>query len=103
MIYQTPTFSQNEKYAIINMLTMIIEADAIVHPKEVEFMDSILVDFSITTIDYEHMENMDMQLCLTTIKEMTPDNQEIAKNIFSTMASIDGYIDPREKELLESI
>ena len=103
MIMQTTTFAQNEKYAIINMLTMIIEADAIVHPKEVELMDSILADFAITTFDYEHMENMDLWSCLEIIMDMSADKQEAAKNMFSTMASVDGYIDAREKQLIESI
>ena len=103
MIMKIPTFSQNEKYAIINMLTMIIDADAIVHPKEVELMDSILADFAITTFDYEHMENMDLWSCLEIIKGMSADKQKSAKIMFSTMASVDGYIDPREIELIESL
>ena len=40
-------FSDNEKYAIVNMLTMIMEADTVIHPKEIEYMVSILKDFFI--------------------------------------------------------
>lgn len=100
---KNPTFSNNEKYAIVNMLTMIMEADTIIHPKEIEFMDSILADFAITANDNEHMDNMDMQLCLAIIKDMPTEKQDAAKNMFITMAAIDGHIDFREKQLLETL
>lgn len=96
-------FLHNEKYAIVNMLTMIMEADTIIHPKEIEYMDSILTEFAITTNDNEHMDNMDMQLCLAIIKNMSTEKQEAAKNLFTTMAAIDGHIDFREKKLLETL
>jgi uncharacterized tellurite resistance protein B-like protein len=97
------TFSQSEKYAIINMLSMIMEADTIIHPKEIEYMDSILADFAITTDDNERMENMNLQQCIAIIKNMPKDKKEITKKIFTAMAIADGYIDPREIELFESI
>lgn len=97
------TFSHSEKYAIVNMLTMIMEADTIIHPKEIEYMDSILSHFSITINDNDHMDHIDMQMCLDIIKNMSIEKQNIAKKMFSTMATADGYIDPREKQLLETI
>lgn len=97
------TLSQSEKYAIINILTMIMEADTIIHPKEIEYMDSILADFAITVDDNEHMEHMDMAMCLSIIKNMSEENQRNAKEMFITMATIDGFFDPREKKLIESL
>lgn len=95
------TFSQDEKYAVINMLTMIMEADTIIHPKEIEYIDSVLVDFAITADDNEQMDNMDMQMCLSIIKNMPKEKLEVAKEIFIKMTAADGYIDSREKQLLE--
>ena len=99
---KTETFSHSEKYAIVNILTMIMEVDTIVHPKEIEYMDSVLVDFAITTDDNEHMDNMDMQMCLAIIKDMPEEKRKVAKEMFVTMATVDGFVDPREKQLLES-
>jgi len=94
-------FSYNEKYAVINMLTMIMEADTIIHPKEIEYMDSVLVDFAITTDDNEQMDNMDMQMCLAIIRNMSKEKLETAKKMFIKMTTVDGHIDSREKQLLE--
>ena len=66
-------------------------------------MDSVFVDFSITIDDNEHMYNMDMPMCLSIIKNMTTEKQKVAKDMFSIMAAIDGYVDPREKKLIESL
>lgn len=96
-------FSDNEKYAIVNMLTMIMEADTVIHPKEIEYMDSILKDFFITTADNEHMDNMDLQMCLHIIKNMPKERQDTAKQLFYSMSTVDGYIDLRENELLNSL
>lgn len=97
------TYTPSEKYAIISLLTMIMEADTIIHPKEIEYMDSILMDFAITTDDNEHMEHMDLQVCRSIISNMTDEKQKTAKEMFSTMATVDGYIDPREQQLLETL
>lgn len=99
----TPIFSLNEKYAIVNMMTMIMEADSIIHPKEVEYIDSILVDFAITTTDNESMDNMDLSMCLAIIKSMSTNKLEVTKKMFMELAMIDGYIDPRERDLFESL
>ena len=96
-------FSRNERYAIVNILSMIMEADTVIHPKEIEYMDSVFVDFSITVDDNEHMYNMDMQMCLSIIRNMTTEKQKVAKDMFSIMAAIDGFVDPREKKLIESL
>ena len=97
----TQTFSNEEKYAVVNMLTMIMEADTIVHPKEIEYMDAVLADFAITADDNERMDNMDMQMCLAIIKNMPEEKLKAAEEMLMKMATADGSIDPREKQLLE--
>ena len=96
-------FSYSEKYAIVNILAMIMEVDTIIHPKEIEYMDSVLVDFAITADDNERMENMDIQSCFAVVQGMSEEKQRIAKEMFLTMATIDGFFDPREKQLLETL
>lgn len=99
----TQYFSHKERYAVVNILTAIMEADTIIHPQEIEYMDSVLADFAITEDDNERLELMDLQMCFEIIKGMSAENLEKAKEMFVTMAVIDGYFDPREKQLLEML
>lgn len=46
---------------------------------------------------------MDLQVCHSIISNMTDEKQKTAKEMFSTMATIDGYVDPREQQLLETL
>ena len=51
------TLTKNEKYAIVNILSQIMKADGIIHPKEEEFMDKVYSDLGITDLDlsgYDH-------------------------------------------------
>ena len=82
---------------------MIMEADTIIHPKEVEYMDSILADFSMSIADNDHLDNMDFQYCLTIIQKMSKEKREMARQLFYNMASIDGFVDPREKNLIDAL
>lgn len=96
-------FTLIEKYAIVNLLTMMMEADTVIHPKEVEYMDEVLTDFGITAIDFDHMENMDLQRCLNIVEEMISEKQLEVKRMVSKMAEVDGFVDPREAKLWHSI
>ena len=49
-------FTDNEKYAIIAILTSIMEADTIIHSKEIEFMDEMMEKLNIRINDLDHME-----------------------------------------------
>jgi uncharacterized tellurite resistance protein B-like protein len=95
-------FTKAEKYAIINILTAIMEADCIIHPKEIEFMDSIFKSFCISAKDNEHMENLDVYGSINIINNMSKDKKEISKKILSDMASADGFLDPREMKIMNS-
>lgn len=99
----TQLFSHNEKCAIVYLLTMIMEADTIIHPKEIEYMDSILVSLAITTGDNDYMDSVDMQMCIDIIGGMSEDKRRKAKEMFVAMAKADGYLDPREEMLIERI
>ena len=95
-------FTNNEKYAIITILSLIMEADTIVHPKEIEFMNIMMKRLNIRISDLDHMEMSDLTLSKTIIQAMSPQKQKIVKEWFQTMAQIDGYIDPRETNVINS-
>lgn len=96
-------FSLTEKYAIINILSAIMEADTVIHPKEVEYMNSVMESLQIVVSDLDHLEIQDFWLDRQIIRDMPNDKRTEAKKLFMEMAECDGYVDPREMELIQTI
>lgn len=96
-------FTDNEKYAIIAILTSIMEADTIIHTNEIEFMDEMMEKLNIRVNDLDHMEINDLNLFKTNILAMSLNKQRIVKDWFQTMAEIDGNIDSRETDVINQI
>lgn len=96
-------FTDNEKYTIIAILTLIMEADTIIHSKEIEFMDKMMERLNIRVNDLDHMEINDLNLVKTNILAMPLNKQQIVKDWVQTMAEIDGNIDSREADVINQI
>ena len=96
-------FTLTEKYAIINILSAIMEADTVIHPKEVEYMNSVMESLQIVVSDLDHLEIQDFWLDRQIIRDMPNDKRTEAKKLFMEMAECDGYVDPREMELIQTI
>lgn len=96
-------FTDNEKYAIIAILTSIMEADTIIHSKEIVFMDKMMEKLNIRVNDLDHMEINDLNLFRTNILAMSLNKRQIVKDWFQTMAEIDGNIDFRETDVINQI
>lgn len=96
-------FTDNEKYAVIAILMSIMEADTIIHPKEVEFMDEMMDRLDTSVYDLDHMEIDDLALSKIAILAMPFDKQQVVKSWFQTMVEVDGNIDPRETEVINQI
>lgn len=96
-------FTDSEKYAVVAILMSIMEADTIIHPKEVEFMDEMMDRLNIRVHDLDHMEMDDLGLAKKAILAMPLDKQQVVKSWFQTMAEVDGNIDLRETEVINQI
>ena len=96
-------FSNDEKYAIIAILTLIMEADSIIHPKEVEFMDKMMQTLGISVRDLDCMEIVDLCLAKRTVRAMPAPKQQVAKHWFHQMAEADGNVDPCETDIVDKI
>ena len=96
-------FSNDEKYAIMAILTLIMEADAITHPKEIEFMDEMMQTLGISVRDLDCMETVDLSLAKRTVLAMSSPKQQAAKHWFHRMAEADGNVDPRETHIVDEI
>ena len=89
------SFTTIEKYAIIKVLSHIMKADGIIHPKEERYSD-----FSITINDIEDISNIDDIQTKLIISGMTDENKILAKVLFVGMAEADGTIHPKETEII---
>ncbi len=96
-------YTINEKAAIINVLSLIMEADNVLHPNEIAFMDKIMKDMKITVSDLDHMEVSDFNISRSIIGDMSPGKKQEVKRIFNDMASVDGVVDPRELDIINAL
>lgn len=96
-------FTTIEKYAIVNVLLHIMKADGIIHPKEEEYMDLVYRDFGITINDLEDISDIDDIQTKLIISAMTCENKALARSLFVGMADADGYIHPKETEIIDQI
>lgn len=96
-------YTQKQKYAIAYILMQIIEVDAIVHPKEIEFFNSIMKEFAISTEESELIESLEYYTAIQIIKDIESKQKNNTLEIFRTMISIDGNIDPREAAIVDSL
>lgn len=97
------TITSNEKYAIVNILSQIMKADGIIHPKEEEYMDKVYDELGITINDLEDVANIDDLQAKLVIDEMSKENRDYARSLFIGMAESDGYVHPKEAAIIERI
>lgn len=92
-----------EKFAIVTILSQIMNADGIIHPKEEEYMDKVYAEFGIIISDMEDITNMDAIQAKSVINAMPDEKKQYAQSLFVSMAKADGYIHPLEKVIIEQL
>lgn len=96
-------FNKQEKYAIVSVLIKIMEADGIIDPHEVDFLDGVLVDLNISEQEMEIIQEYDFGQDFAVIKQLSNEKLNAAKELFINMAKCDGYADPRELQIISSL
>ena len=96
-------FTKIEKYAIVIVLLCIMKADGIIHPKEEEFMNEIYSNFDITVSDLENISNFDDIQANHIVHKMTDEKKAQIMPLFVGMAKADGFIHPKEMEIIDRI
>ena len=66
-------------------------------------MDKVFADLGITISDMEDMANMDDIQAKYIINEMLDDKKQYAQSLFVSMAEADGYIHPKETEIINQL
>ena len=96
-------FNKSEQHAIVSVLIAIMEADGVIHPNETSYMNKVLSAFSMLESEIEEIPMFDPVATPMTLKMMTEKKKEGARKIFVGMAECDGYTDPREIKIIDSI
>lgn len=80
-----------------------MKADFIINPAEVEYVDKIFDSFQLELSEFDHMEDVELEELITGFSFFSNETKEYAKKLFMEMAECDGYVDPREMELIQTI
>lgn len=96
-------FSIQEKRVIYNILAQIMKADTIINPAEVRFLDEVFYNFNLSLDEFDHMEEVDFDELSLDFSNFSEEKKEYARQMFVEMSECDGYVDPREKSLIEKL
>lgn len=96
-------FTLNEKIAIVSILSQIMYADGIIHPKEEEYMDKVYEELGLTINDIDSITNMDIIQAYNILNEMAQKKREYAHSLFVSMAESDGYVHPKEMDVIDKV
>lgn len=96
-------FSEQEKRTILQLLVMIMEADLVIHPNEVDYINSIREDFGLSSAEYDHMDMLDFDILKNDFAKMSVDKKNTAKRFFVDLAKADGNIHKNEQSLLDML
>jgi len=101
--YAFPSFSQQEKMAILQVLDLILYADNMADKKELKWMDLVITQFGLTW-EYLHIAiKQDAKNNMLILRAMNQQKKLIFKEIVLNMAKIDGSIAIQEKVIYEAI
>ena len=96
-------FSIQEKRVIYNILAQIMKADTIINSAEVRFLDEVFYNFNLSLDEFDHMEEVDFDELSLAFSNFSEEKKEYARQMFVEMSECDGYVDPREKSLIEKL
>ena len=74
--------SIQQKYAIVAILSQIMNADGVIHSKEEEYMDKVYVELGIRIGDIEDMTNIDEFQAKQIVREMSEEQRQYSQNLF---------------------
>ena len=95
--------TKTEKLAIVYVLSRIMCADGIIHPKEEEFINKVFAELEISISDIESMSDMNEIMAKQILNDMEPSQVDYVKKLFMSMAESDGYVHPDEIKIIVSV
>lgn len=92
-----------QQYAVISILIKIMEADGIIDPHEIRFMNQVLEEFQISEQEMELIDSFDILKSVSALRGLDATIKDTVLKLFVGMAECDGYADPRELEVIRSL
>ena len=89
-----------EKRVIFCVLNLIMKADYIINSAETEYLDTIFKTFNLDLSEFDHMEEIEFNELLASFSRFPVATKEYARKLFIKMSECDGYVDPRELEII---
>lgn len=95
--------SKTQQYAVVSILIKIMEADGVIDPNEIKFINQVLKEFEISEREMENIDSYDISKAILELKGIDTDLKTIIIDMFIAMSKCDGYSDPRELKIIESL
>ena len=89
----------NAKLAIVKVLNEILNADNVVHEKEVKYMNEVIQDFGLGSNYEDDIETLLTLQALATIRELNVEQKEMVAKMMGKMIVIDNDINYNEVKL----
>ena len=93
----------SEKRTIFRILNLIMRADFIIKPAEIEFLDKVFKRFELDLSEFDHMEDLEIEELFDIYSSFSSETKEYAKKLFIEMAECDGFVDPREMTIINKL
>ncbi len=77
-----------------------MKADLVMQPQETAFLDKAFNDFGLSIDEFDHMDDIDIDYLIKEYSIFSINKKQYAQDLFMKMALCDGYVDPREKEMI---
>lgn len=92
--------TKSQQYGVISILIKIMEADGIIDPNEINFINEVLKVFHISEQEMELIDSFDIPKSVAELKVLGTNTKESIVRLFVRMAECDGYADPRELDII---
>ena len=96
-------FADNTKIAILKVLTDIINADNVVHEKEIEYIDELVKQFGLDDSYKTEMNKVVTLQALNTLRQLDSNQKEQIAAMMGKMIVIDKDINYNEVKLYNTI
>lgn len=91
--------SYNAKLAVVKVLSEILNADNVVHEKEVQYMNEVIQDFGLESKYNDDLKTMMTLQALATIREIDVEQKEMVAKMMGKMIVVDNDINYNEVKL----
>lgn len=94
-------FNLEEKQIVIAILIAIMEADGVIDSHETDYLDKVISLLNMSEDELDTIDELDFNLIISEFKSFDANKKELAISMFIEMAKCDGYVDPRELEIIK--